>query len=141
MPRDATLAACLFALIFAACTAAPARLGPGVEGAQVAPGEDGREDLAHLVGGERGAQAREALRRITVALTQAGGDLEHVVRTRLYVTDISRWEEVGRAHGEFFGSIRPATSMVEVSRLISPGMLVEIEADAIVATEPGPPGR
>ena len=93
------------------------------------------------VGGDDiGAQAREALRRITVALTQAGAGLEHVVRTRIYVTDISRWQEVGRAHGALFGDIRPATSMVEVSGLIEPALLVEIEADAIVPEDDRPPG-
>lgn len=85
------------------------------------------------VGGtDIGAQAREAFRRIGVALRQADAALEHVVRTRMYVTEISRWEEVGRVHGEVFGSIRPATSMVEVSKLIDPALLVEIEADALV---------
>jgi enamine deaminase RidA (YjgF/YER057c/UK114 family) len=77
-------------------------------------------------------QTREALRRIQDALQQAGADLEHVVRTRMYVTDITRWQEVGQAHGEVFGSIRPATSMIEVSGLIEPALLVEIEADAVV---------
>src|SRR5660397_236826 len=71
-------------------------------------------------GADVGAQAREALRRIAAALEQAGAGLQDVVRTRIFVTDISSWQEVGRAHGEFFGSIRPATSMVEVSRLIDP---------------------
>jgi enamine deaminase RidA (YjgF/YER057c/UK114 family) len=86
------------------------------------------------VGGDDiGAQAREALRRIALALTQAGAELEHVVRTRVYVTDISRWQEVGQAHGEVFADIRPVTSMVEVARLIDPALLVEIEADAIVS--------
>ncbi|MHB1526354.1 MAG: RidA family protein [Candidatus Dormibacteria bacterium] len=85
------------------------------------------------VGGDDiGEQAREALRRIAAALHEAGAELEHVVRTRIFVTDISRWEEVGRAHGEVFAAIRPATSMVEVRSLIDPALLVEIEADAIV---------
>jgi enamine deaminase RidA (YjgF/YER057c/UK114 family) len=80
-----------------------------------------------------GEQTREALRRITAALEELDARLEHVVRTRMYVTDISRWEEVGRVHGEVFGSIRPATSMVEVSSLIDPALLVEIEPDAVVS--------
>jgi enamine deaminase RidA (YjgF/YER057c/UK114 family) len=83
-------------------------------------------------GDDLGAQTREALRRIDVALRQAGAGLEHVVRTRIFVTDIDRWEDVGRVHGEVFGRIRPATSMVEVRRLIDPDLLVEIEADAVV---------
>jgi len=83
-------------------------------------------------GSDVGKQAREALRRIEAALEQAGAELAHVVRTRMYVTDINRWQEVGQAHGEVFGSIRPATSMIEVSRLIEPALLVEVEADAIV---------
>jgi len=83
-----------------------------------------------LAPGDAYRQTRETLERIRAALEQAGAGLEHVIRTRIYVTDIARWDEIGRAHGEIFAEIRPATSMVEVSRLIDPEMLVEIEADA-----------
>ena len=82
--------------------------------------------------GDPAAQTRQILANIAAALEKADARLEHVVRTRIFVTDITQWEVVGRAHGEVFGEIRPACSMVQVSALVSPEILVEIEADAIV---------
>jgi enamine deaminase RidA (YjgF/YER057c/UK114 family) len=93
-----------------------------------ATGTDGK-----LVGvGDAYAQTRQALANVAAALARAGARVEDVVRTRLFVTDMTQWEAVGRAHGEVFASIRPASTMVEVTRLIDPDMLVEIEADAVI---------
>jgi len=83
--------------------------------------------------GDPAAQTLQALSNIRKALESVGAKLEDVVRTRIYVTDISRWEEVGKTHGSFFKDIRPTTTMVEVARLISPEVLVEIEAEAILS--------
>jgi enamine deaminase RidA (YjgF/YER057c/UK114 family) len=85
--------------------------------------------------GDPYAQARQAIANIAAALTRAGASLGDVVRTRIYVTDITTWEAIGRAHGEAFATIRPACTMVEVSRLIAPEILVEIEADAVVGAD------
>ena len=93
-----------------------------------ATGEDGK-----VVGaGDAAAQTRQALANIERALKSAGAGMRHVVRTRIFVTDILLWEEIGRVHAEFFGAIRPVTTMVEVTGLVDPEMVVEIEADAFV---------
>ena len=105
------------------------RVGPYVHVA----GTTALDAEGSLVGaGDLYAQTVQTLRNIEAALAKAGARLEDVVRTRVFTTDISRWQEIGRGHGEFFRDIRPASTMVEVSRLIDPGMLVEIEVDAIV---------
>ncbi|HZS47367.1 MAG TPA: RidA family protein [Blastocatellia bacterium] len=94
-------------------------------------GTTATDENGRIVGGDDAyAQAVQVLKNIEKALSHLGATMEHVVRTRMFVTDISRWEEYGRAHGEFFREILPATTMVEVSKLIDPQMLIEIEADA-----------
>lgn len=105
------------------------RIGPHIH----VSGTTATDENGDLVGvGDPTRQMRQALANVESALERAGASLVHVVRTRIYVTDMEQWEEIGRVHGEVFAEIRPATSMVEVRRLVDPDMLVEVEAVAYV---------
>lgn len=108
------------------------RVGPFV----YVSGTTGTNEKGQLVGlGDPAKQTVQALENIEKALTEAGARMSDVVRTRIYVTNIDLWEKIGQAHAQAFGDVRPTTSMVEVKRLVDPSMLVEIEADAVIASE------
>lgn len=108
------------------------RVGPHIAVSGSAPVDENGDLVA---AGDPYLQARRCIEIIAAALQEAGAGLEHVVRTRMFVTDIDQWQAIARAHQEAFGDIMPATTMVEVSRLIAPGMMVEIEADALIDDE------
>lgn len=108
------------------------RVGPHIAVSGSVPVDENGDLVA---AGDPYLQARRCIEIIAAALQEAGAGLEHVVRTRMFVTDIDQWQAIARAHQEAFGDIMPATTMVEVSRLIAPGMMVEIEADALIDDE------